>query len=359
MQTQSNKIDFTGQNIYIGFDVHLKSWTVTVMTEKLTHKTFSQPPKPEVLYNYLAKNFPGATYYSAYEAGFCGYWIHNKLVELGVNSIVVNAADIPTTGKEKVMKTDPRDSIKIARSLRNGDLKPIHVPSIKTLEERGLIRMRSTLVKDLTRYKNRIKSFLYFHGIEYPEVFNRPKTHWSNRFNQWLEGIEFNDLISKATLDMLLGQSNSLRGSVLQITRQVRELAKTDRYKMQEKLLRSIPGIGILTAMIILTEIETINRFSNIDQLCGYIGLIPSTCSSGEKEVIGDLTPRGHSILRSAIIESSWVAARLDPALNKSYHDYCKRMEPNKAIIRIARKVSSRIRFVLKNNQPYVFSVVK
>ena len=111
--------------------------------------------------------------------------------------------------------------------------------------------------------------------------------------------------------------------------------------------------------MIILTEIETINRFSNIDQLCGYIGLIPSTCSSGDKEVIGDLTPRGHSILRTAIIESSWVAARLDPALNKSYHDYCKRMEANKAIIRIARKVSSRIRFVLKNNQPYVFSVVK
>ena len=85
MQTQSNKIDFTGQNIYIGFDVHLRSWTVTVMTERLTHKTFSQPPKPEVLYNYLARNFPGATYFSAYEAGFCGYWIHNKLIELGVN----------------------------------------------------------------------------------------------------------------------------------------------------------------------------------------------------------------------------------------------------------------------------------
>ena len=73
MQTQSNKIDFKGQNIYVGFDVHLKSWTVTIMTEKLTHKTFSQPPKPEALYHYLVKTFPGGTYYSAYEAGFCGY----------------------------------------------------------------------------------------------------------------------------------------------------------------------------------------------------------------------------------------------------------------------------------------------
>jgi transposase len=359
MQTQRNKIDFNGQNIYVGFDVHLKSWTVTIMTEKLTHKTFSQPPKPEALYHYLNKTFPGGIFHSAYEAGFCGYWIHNRLIEFGINSIVVNPADIPTTGKEKVMKNDPRDSVKIARSLRNGDLKPIYVPSLKTLEERGLVRTRAMLVKDLTRYKNRIKSFLYFHGIEYPEVFSNLQTHWSNRFVKWLEDIQMPDPIGKASLNALLEQSKHLRASVLQITRQIRELAKTDRYKRQQELLRSIPGIGFLTAMIILTEIETINRFDNCDQLCGFIGLVPSTNTSGDKEIIGDITPRGHSVLRTAIIESSWVAARLDPALNKSYHDYCKRMEPNKAIIRIARKLTRRIKFVLKNNQPYEFSVVK
>lgn len=89
MQTQSNKIDFNGQNIYAGFDVHLKSWRVTIMTEKLTHKTFTQPPKPELLHAYLVKLFQ-------------------------VEPII-----LPT-------KQD-WDSIKIARSLRNGDLKPIHV----------------------------------------------------------------------------------------------------------------------------------------------------------------------------------------------------------------------------------------
>lgn len=356
MQTQSNKIDFKGQNIYAGFDVHLKSWKVTIMTEKLTHKTFSQPPKPEVLHNYLLRNFPGGTYYSAYEAGFCGYWIHNKLCELGVNSIVVNPADVPTTGKEKVQKDDIRDSIKIARSLRNGDLKPIHVPSTKTLEDRGLVRTRGMVVKDLTRYKNRIKSFLHFHGIEYPEVFSKAQTHWSNRFNKWLAEIDMPDLSGKASLNVLLDQSTYLRASVLQITNQLKELGKTECYKSKQELLRSIPGIGFLTAMIFLTETETINRFATFDQLCGFIGLVPSTNSSGDKEVIGSITPRGHSMLRSAIVESAWVAARLDPALNKSYHDYCRRMEPNKAIIRIARKLLSRIRFVLKSNQPYVCS---
>ena len=67
MQTQVNKIDFSGQNIYVGIDVHLKSWKVTVMMNSLFKFTFSQNPCPKTLYNYLVHNFPGATYYSAYE----------------------------------------------------------------------------------------------------------------------------------------------------------------------------------------------------------------------------------------------------------------------------------------------------
>jgi transposase len=357
MLTQSNKIDFKGHHIYAGFDVHLKSWTVTIMTEKLHHKTFTQPPKPEVLHHYLSKNFPGGIYHSAYEAGFCGYWIHNKLKDLGIDSMVVNPADIPTTGKEKVQKDDSRDSVKIARSLRNGDLNPIYVPTLSTLEDRGLVRTRASLVKDLARYKNRIKSFLYFHGIEYPEAFTNPRTHWSGKFTKWLEELILVDTSSQTSLNALLEQSKYLRASILSITKYIRHLSRTDRYKIWQELLRSIPGISYLTAMVILTEIETMDRFASFDQLCGFVGLVPSTKSSGEKDRIGELTPRGHSVLRNAIIESAWTAARLDPALNKNYHEYCKRMEPNKAIIRIARKLLSRIRFVLKNAQPYQHSV--
>jgi len=331
---------------------------VTIMTEKLTHKTFSQSPKPELLYNYLSKNFPGGIYHSAYEAGFCGYWIHNKLKSFGINSIVVNAADIPTTDKEKVQKEDARDSKKIARSLRSGDLIPIHVPSLKTLDDRGLMRTRSALVKDLTRNKNRTKSFLYFHGIDIPEAFSK-QTVWSKRFINWLNTTEVAEQSGRDALNAIVGASIDLRKSVLRVTKQINELSKTKEYKEQVILLRSIPGIGLLTAMTLLTELETINRFENFDKLCGFIGLIPSTHSSGENDIIGNITRRGHSVLRNAIIESAWVAARVDPALTKSFHDYCKRMEPNKAIVRIAKKLLSRVRYVLKNKQAYVCCVVK
>ena len=106
MQKQNLELNFEGQNIYAGIDVHLKSWTVTVLTEYITHKTFTQPPSAQILFNYLHENFPGATHYSAYEAGFSGYWTHYQLLSLGINNIVVNPANIPTTQKELFQKSD-------------------------------------------------------------------------------------------------------------------------------------------------------------------------------------------------------------------------------------------------------------
>lgn len=358
MKAQVKKIDFTDQNIYAGFDAHLKSWKVTVMAEDVVYKTFTQPPRPEILFNYLQEHFPGGTYHTAYEAGFCGYWIHDKLVSFGIKSMVVNPADIPTTDKERVQKEDKRDSRKIARSLSSGSLTPIYIPSLRTQRDRSLLRTRAMLVRDLARYKNRIKSFLYFYGISIDSSFINPQSHWTNRFMRWLESIDMGEESGKEALNVLILECKNLRASILNITKQVRRLSQTEIYQKRIVLLRSIPGVGLLTAMIILTELETINRFKNIDKMCGYIGLVPSTKSSGEKEKTGDITPRGHNVLRTAIIESSWTAIRNDPSLMRSYLSYKQRMDENKAIVKIAKKLLSRIRFVLTNNKPYICSIV-
>jgi transposase len=221
------------------------------------------------------------------------------------------------------------------------------------------MRSRSTIVRDITKNKNRIKSHLLFFGIELPEAFINPGTHWSKRFIEWLRSIEMTQDSGKTVLLQLISTLNNHKTSLLQTTRQVRELSKTDLYKENVGLLISIPGIGLITAMIILTELETIDRFSNVDKLCDFVGIVPSTNSSGEKDITGRITKRGHGTLRTAIIESAWTAARIDPALHQSYIQYCKRMDPNHAIVRIAKKLLSRINYVLKNKQPYVCSVVK
>ena len=73
MQTQINKNAFKGKKIYVGIDVHKRSWKVTIMLDEITHKTFSQGPEAKILVDYLRHNLPGGTYLSAYEAGFCGF----------------------------------------------------------------------------------------------------------------------------------------------------------------------------------------------------------------------------------------------------------------------------------------------
>ena len=83
------------------------------------------------------------------------------------------------------------------------------------------------------------------------------------------------------------------------------------------------------------------------------------TNSSGESESIGGITKRQNKMLRSMIVESSWVAIRNDPALMLAYQKLIVRMKPSKAIIRIAKKMTNRIRYVLKNQTPYVKAVVK
>ncbi|KAA6315390.1 hypothetical protein EZS27_034143, partial [termite gut metagenome] len=122
MPEQRKELTYEGQNIYVGIDVHLKSWTVSIQTETLHHKTFTQPADVSVLVNYLREHFPCGTYHSVYEAGFSGFWAHYKFKEMGINNIVINPADVPTSQKEQLQKDDPTDSRKLARSLRAGSL---------------------------------------------------------------------------------------------------------------------------------------------------------------------------------------------------------------------------------------------
>ena len=345
--------DFTGEDIYVGFDVHKKSWQVSIMTKHAMHKSFSQPPSVDALINYLRTNFSGGIYHSAYEAGFCGFGIHRELQKSGINSIVVNPADIPTTQKEQVQKEDKRDSRKIAKCLRNEELTGIYVPSVSVVEDRGLVRTRHLLVKDAVRYKQRIKSFLYFHGIHLPHEFDKIQTHWSNRFMKWLSTIEMAGTSGKQSIQSLINENIALRANILEVTHKIRALSRSECYKTNMELIQGIPGIGLITGMTFLTEIVTMERFASSDKLCSFIGLVPTMRSSGEKEIHGQITYRSNHLLRRMLIESSWVAIRYDPALMRSYHEYCKRMEPNKAIIRIARKLVNRIEFVLRNKQVY------
>jgi len=248
-----NKLDFSGQQIYVGMDVHKNSWSISIFTEHLEHKTFSQPPEVSVLVNYLQRNFPGAVYNTVYEAGFSGFWTHDKLKEQGVNCMIVNPADVPTKNKEKATKTDRVDCRKLARSLRHGELEGIYIPSRPKVEDRQLLRTRQSMVKKQTRCKNQLKSLLYFYGIAIPEELSQG--HWSKKFINWLEKISMRKSSGDLALKTHLAELKHIRQLIAGLNRGIRTLAKTDNYKNSVHLLKTIPGISTLSAMILLTEL--------------------------------------------------------------------------------------------------------
>lgn len=90
MRSENNKNLFDGQSFYLGIDVHKKSWKVTVLGEQYEHKTMSQNPDPEILANYMKRNFPGGNYQAVYEAGFSGFGACRKLNQLGIDCMVIH-----------------------------------------------------------------------------------------------------------------------------------------------------------------------------------------------------------------------------------------------------------------------------
>jgi transposase len=352
MSLKRTVLSFAGQLVFIGLDVHKKFWTVTIVLEHTVFKTFRQPPNAEVLVSYLRQHFPGATFRCVYEAGFSGYWIAEALQARGVECMVINPADVPTTDKEKKHKNDPVDSRKLARSLRNGELRGIYIPDRIAQEDRSLVRSRHAWVGKQTRCKNQIKSLLSLYGIIVPEdIVDR---YWSARYVAWLESLELSTPSGTTTLKTLLEELSFLRTVILRTTRRIRMLSRTKRYATVATHLTSIAGISTLTAMILLTEIITIDRFRSLDHLASYVGLVPGEHSSGDDQTVTGITDRKNPFLRWVLTESAWVAIRHDESLALAFNEHAKRMPKNQAIVRIARKLLNRVRFVLVNQQPCV-----
>lgn len=358
MSLKLQKVDFTGKSIYLGIDAHKKRWHITMIIEEIITNSKAFEPDCEKLYDYLVEHYPGAKYIACYEAGHCGFWIHEKLTELGLDIMVVNPADVPFTDKAKRNKTDKRDSKTLAQQLKGGSLRGIYVPPNDILEARSLVRQRKSLIKEQTKVKNRIKAHLSFYGVQFGEQYTDTKSNWSKRFVNWLREVPFQTEQGKHVLDSLIRQLEFAKQEVLVVTAQIKETSQGDRFRSNYKLLLGIPGIGMLTAMSILTELVDIARFKNLDHLLSFIGLVPTEHSSGESRRIGHMTKRSNHYLRSLIIEASWVAIRSDPALTSYYNQWSNQIGKPKSIIKVARKLISRIRHVLVYQEEYVYGLV-
>jgi len=139
------------KHLFIGVDVHKKSWSVTLQEGQVVLKRFSMEAKADSLIHYIAKHYKGYLVECCYEACCCGYHIHRDLTKAGWNVLVVNPGDIPRINKQSTNKCDKIDSRYLCHHLACGHLRGISVPEEKQEQFRSLFRRRNDLVKSPTQ----------------------------------------------------------------------------------------------------------------------------------------------------------------------------------------------------------------
>jgi transposase len=348
-ELKKRKICFKGKIVNIGVDMHKRSWQITVLVEGTIFfaVTMSRPNYPA--FKKLLTQFDGNIVRVAYEAGPCGFELFDRLTADSVECIVAPPALIPTEIGNRV-KTDKKDSFKLAQLLEKNMLKKVHVLSAQERAHRQLVRTRRQIVNHRSSVMRQIKSFLLFHNMEIPFLSAQ---HWTTPFITWLDELDLGDQYLNRSLRALLDLFYYLNGAMKTMTQEVIELSKIEKYARRVQILKSIPGIGDLSAIEILVELQDINRFKTEDQLAAYLGLTPSQYSSGEHIRMGRITHGGNSRIRTALVESSWILIGRDPAMRKKYETIKYRRGAKRAIIAVARILSSRIRRILIDQVPY------
>lgn len=345
---QKKEILARGKDVYIGIDVHKDSWHITIRAEGEELLMVSMQSSYQTLRK-LLERFEDCKIRVAYEAGPCGFWLYDKLMAEGIETIAVPPSLVPVESGNRV-KTDKRDSRKLARLLEGNMLKRVHVLTQEERAQRELVRTRRQLVEHQSDVARQIKSKLLFYGIRSP-FSGRGK--WTKSFLAWLKGLIFKEEILKISFERLIELYEYLTEQIKKISKEVVALSLSEKYLRRVDLLRSVPGIGILSAVEILVELQDVGRFKSARHLASYIGLTPSEYSTGQLIRQGGITRCGNKRVRTALVESSWILIGRDPFMQMKYRRLRNAKGCKRAIIAIARNLIIRLRRMLLTNEPY------
>lgn len=340
------KYNYIGKDVFIGIDVHKKTYSVAAICEGVLMKRDRLIAKPEVLLDYLDKYFLGATIRTAYEAGFSGFGLHRFLKKNHILNIVVHPASIEINSRDKV-KTDKRDAIKIAKQLSDGRLKSIYIPTPEREDYRELTRLRDKIVKERTRVANSIKAKAHYYGLIDPEDNKIVSAKWI----KWL--LINNSLSTNARycLQYLSDEWSRHTEKIKEIERLISIQATKD--SGIELVYRSAPGIGPAAARLLANELGDMSQFSSERALSSYTGLTPCEYSSGEHRRQGNISRQGKPQIRRILVQCAWVAIRHDQELAEVYLRISRKAGGKRAIIAVARRLIGRIRSCFKNQCLY------
>ena len=194
-------------------------------------------------------------------------------------------------------------------------------------------------------------------GMEVPAQFDN--ANWSHGFRNWLRDLEFDHITGKTSMQIRIEQYEQIDKSIREVSNELRSYSRK-HYKEDYNLLRSVPGVGGLVASGILSELGDLRRFNNFKELAAIVGMMPKMNQSGEGAIKSSgMTPRGNRLIRSYLIEAAWQAVRVDQALQDYYRVHLSQGRKSQdVIVKVARKLLSRIHAVIRTKIPYQIGVI-
>jgi transposase len=350
--TASTQFAPRNYDVFAGLDVDKKSMAVIFTDHQQLMQSLRLPYSAAQLLNYVRKRFPEQRIAFAYEAGPTGFGLHDELVASGHPCLVVAPQMVPTAPGQRV-KTNRLDAKKLSESLRGGQLRSIHVPRSSYRELRHLVQLRDTHVSQVTATKCRIKALLLYEGMTFPG-----SGRWSAPVLLELAALPCSAAV-RFKLEHLIGTLHFHFNSAATVQKEIRRHCQNDAELRQSiTLVTSIPGIGWIVAAHLIARLGDWREIDNVRSIAGFLGLVSSENSTGEKQNRGPITRAGDSRLRNKLIQSAWVTIRKDPELQAFYRNVYERhpekVAGRKAIVAVARKLTTRIYAVLKQQRPFV-----
>jgi transposase len=284
----------------------------------------------------LLRWFPGATLYSAYEAGFSAFVLHRALTKTGITNIVVNPASIAVAANDKG-KTERRDAKKLAIDLADGRLRGISVPTETEELARLLPRTRAQIVEHRATIARQSKAKLHQCGLITPASRRLMRSRYWREIAAWSLPPERN-----VRLTLLAEQWRFATRQLIEMRRLLRDQAKA--HEEIDKVYRSVPGIGEVVARTWATELGDMSRFAHERGLFSSTGLTPSAYASGASVRRGPMSRQGSSRVCHVLVETAWRALPRDRVLKEIVDRIAATRGKQRAMVAIARRLTGRMR---------------
>jgi len=330
-------------SIYIGMDLHKNTSTFSVKDrDGNTFDNRKIETEPSAIKGYLRK-FPNASL--AVEPVSQWYFYADLIQKLGTEVHLANPVKVKAIASARI-KTDTIDAGVLCDLLRTNLLPEAYFSSLDVRFWKEMVRFRASLIHLRTQVKNKIHSILFKNALRHPftDLFGVSGRKWLASLDLE-EHFAFNlqrylDLLD--TLDRLIKEADQ-------------KIEQTVTDHTQARLLTSIPGISYCSALTIMAEIGTIDRFASAKKLMGYAGLVPSTYASGGTTRHGRITKQGSRWLRWTMIEIAQrqKLCKKTPGFGWYYEHIKKRKGSGAAAVATARKLLAVAWRILKDNRPY------